>query len=365
LKFSFKNCFYNANINYEINSNRSQRYGTSFFVGLDTSKTSDDEEKHSHSKSESLNERKEDSLLNSDKEFSSLKPHQRYSQFSPNIDDIANSVKRDLIRNYKESLNKQLDSFELLSNDFHNSIPREVEFDFKTFRYLTLFSISKIDFLFIILFIKRICPQKTDTNEEYWKETRDNSFKWNTDYLNKKDCLRHDELTTTCNSFLKGSPDFASSHLKYDENRLSSKRGFFEQKEAFNKYDFVHEPKAKEETVSSFAHKNDEDLERRLKMFNLNEQEQIRNDQKGKYDLSSKKDPFDNSYDFEKQFNSNRFNDENKLKTSLSSKSQVKSSYLPLKDVPVHDLVKKLRNEFELEGDIDRLSSKINVFWDK
>lgn len=127
-----------------MNSNRSQRYGTSFFVGLDSSKTSDDEEKHLHSKFDSLYERKED--FNSDKEFSTRNSHQRYSQFSPNVEDIAYSVKRDLIRNYKESLNKQLDSFELFSTDFHHNLlpnskskPREVEFDFKTFRYLILY----------------------------------------------------------------------------------------------------------------------------------------------------------------------------------------------------------------------------------
>jgi hypothetical protein len=131
-----------------MNSNRSQRYGTSFFVGLDTSKTSDDEEKYSHSKFDSLYDRKEE--LNGEKELSIGKSHQTYSRFSPNVEDIAFSVKRDLIRNYKESLNKQLDSFDLISTDFHDNLlqnskskPKEVEFDFKTFRYFRLNNINR------------------------------------------------------------------------------------------------------------------------------------------------------------------------------------------------------------------------------
>jgi len=215
--------------------------------------------------------------------------------------------------------------------------------------------------------ILRICPQKISANEEHFKETPDNSYKWDTDYLSKRDFLRHDELTSTCNSFLKGSSDFVSSHLKHDENRLSSKSrdSLFESRETFNKYDFVYAPKYNR-TESAYAHKNDEDLERRLKELNLNEEEKCPNDQKdrGKYDLISKKDPYD-SYDFENKFTLNRFKDEIKSSESLDPKNHVRSSYLPLKDVPVHDLFKKLRNEFELEGDIDRLSSKINVFWDK
>jgi hypothetical protein len=139
---SFKSRF-NTEMNYEMNSYRSQKYGTSFFVGLDISKTNEDEENYSSSKCDNLYNR---ISLGSVKEFLPTKPIHRYSQYSPSIEDVAYSVKRDLIKNYKESLNKQLDNFELLSTDFHENLsksskPKEkqVEFDFKTFRYFKFY----------------------------------------------------------------------------------------------------------------------------------------------------------------------------------------------------------------------------------
>jgi hypothetical protein len=39
--------------------------------------------------------------------------------------------------------------------------------------------------------------------------------------------------------------------------------------------------------------------------------------------------------------------------------------YLPLKDVPVHDLVKKLRHEFEQSGDVSSLNAGLDNLWQK
>ena len=39
--------------------------------------------------------------------------------------------------------------------------------------------------------------------------------------------------------------------------------------------------------------------------------------------------------------------------------------YLPLRDVPVHDLVKKLRHEFELNGDVSSLNAGLDNLWQK
>jgi hypothetical protein len=41
------------------------------------------------------------------------------------------------------------------------------------------------------------------------------------------------------------------------------------------------------------------------------------------------------------------------------------SPYLPLKDVPVNDLVKKLRHEFELSGDVSSLNAGLDNLWQK
>ena len=50
------------------------------------------------------------------------------------------------------------------------------------------------------------------------------------------------------------------------------------------------------------------------------------------------------------------------LKKTSSTRNQMPS--LPLKDVPMHDLVKKLAHEFELEGD-EELGVDLNGLWIK
>lgn len=50
---------------------------------------------------------------------------------------------------------------------------------------------------------------------------------------------------------------------------------------------------------------------------------------------------------------------------SNTSNIDVTHAYLPLRDVPIHDLVKKLRREFELEGDMTCLPSQLNDLWSK
>jgi hypothetical protein len=211
----------------------------------------------------------------------------------------------------------------------------------------------------------RICPQKIDKDEDQF--LLEKSYKPDADQLTKKDFLRHDELTTKCNSFLRGSSDYVLSHLKHDDygSISNNKYDFYDSKELINKHDFVYAPKMNAIDEPSYDYKNDrEDLEKSLKKFNLNEEGKIFDDRRGKYDLSLKNDHLD-SYTMENNFDFNRYKNKSESVQSVRARNQSNSSYLPLKDVPVHDLVKKLRNEFELEGDIDRLSSKINVFWDK
>lgn len=50
---------------------------------------------------------------------------------------------------------------------------------------------------------------------------------------------------------------------------------------------------------------------------------------------------------------------------SSANQSTMSSSYpyLPLRDVPVHELVKKLRHEFELQGDVSNVPVKLNELW--
>ena len=48
----------------------------------------------------------------------------------------------------------------------------------------------------------------------------------------------------------------------------------------------------------------------------------------------------------------------NNLSTSFQS-----HPYLPLKNVPMHEIVKKLQREFELEGDCQNLPADMNKLW--
>ena len=75
------------------------------------------------------------------------------------------------------------------------------------------------------------------------------------------------------------------------------------------------------------------------------------------WEISSKKNSQDN-----KDLNASmRSNDSNSL--SENSNNIESHPYLPLRDVPMHDLVKKLQREFEMEGNMNNLLPDMNNLW--
>ena len=62
----------------------------------------------------------------------------------------------------------------------------------------------------------------------------------------------------------------------------------------------------------------------------------------------------------------NNFDIDDSICSSFITNQQLSHPYLPLRDVPMHDLVKKLQREFELEdGEIDGLSGEYKNLWEK